>query len=536
MAFDGNGVFVRLYSWVNDAAANIKIRADRMDNEMNGFATGLSTCITKDGQTNVTANLPMAGFRHTGVGDAVARSNYASFGQVQDGKTAWADAGGTADAITASYSIPITTLVDGQLCYVRASAANATTTPTFSPSALTARTIVKNGGQALVAGDIAGDGHELILRYDLANTRWELLNPFSLSANAIPYTAASSSGSASLQFAEDTDNGSNYVRLTAPASIAANVDITLPGTADTIVGRDTSDTLTNKTTTSLIRNGTETGTAVAPICQGRLTLTTNVPVTTTDVTGATNVYFTPCVGNKVALYTGSTWAKFTFTQLTLALGTLTSARPYDVFLDHNSGTPQLVSLAWTNDTTRATALAYQDGVLVKSGTATQRYLGTFYTTSTTTTEDSVANRYLWNYYNRVDRPMLKQDATASWSYSTAAFRQANNSTANRLNFVIGVSEDAVTAQSFSYVQSSTTTARTVITAVGLDSTSGFATGALGGYNTVSSALVQTISCNYRGLVSAGRHYLAWLEYGAGTDTQTWYGSASATGINGIIKA
>ena len=58
MAFNGSGVFVRLYNWVNDAAANIKIRADRMDNEMDGFATGLSSCITKDGQTTITANLP----------------------------------------------------------------------------------------------------------------------------------------------------------------------------------------------------------------------------------------------------------------------------------------------------------------------------------------------------------------------------------------------------------------------------------------------------------------------------------------------
>lgn len=177
MAFNGSGTFVRLYNWVNDAAANIKIRADRMDNEMNGMATALSTCITKDGQTTVTANLPMAEFRHTGVGAGAARTDYARLDQAQDGKLAWVDGGGTADAITASYAIPITALVDGQLCYVRATAANATTTPTFSPSALTARTIVKNGGAALAAGDISGVGHELILRYNLANTRWELLNP-----------------------------------------------------------------------------------------------------------------------------------------------------------------------------------------------------------------------------------------------------------------------------------------------------------------------------------------------------------------------
>lgn len=177
MAFNGSGTFLRLYNWVNDAAANIKIRADRMDAEMNGMATGLSTCITKDGQTTIAANLPMATYRHTGVGAAVNRTDYARTAEVQDGSINWVDGGGTADAITASYSIPLTALVDGQLCYVRATAANTTTTPTFSPSGITARTIVKNGNAALAAGDIAGDGHELILRYRLSDTKWELLNP-----------------------------------------------------------------------------------------------------------------------------------------------------------------------------------------------------------------------------------------------------------------------------------------------------------------------------------------------------------------------
>lgn len=241
MAFNGSGTFNRLYSWVNDAANGIKIRADRMDNEMNGMAVGLSTCLTKDGQTTVTANLPMANFRHTGVGNAASRTDYASFGQVQDGKAAWADAGGTADAITASYSIPVTALVDGQLCFVRALAANATTTPTFSPNGLTARTIVKNGGAALAAGDIAGDGHELVLRYDLTNTRWELLNPRQPIVPNIPYVAASAAGPSTLDFFEDTDNGTNKVTLRGPTSIGSDSTLQLPstGTLATLAGTET---------------------------------------------------------------------------------------------------------------------------------------------------------------------------------------------------------------------------------------------------------------------------------------------------------
>ncbi len=59
MAFSG-GTFSRLYSWASDQANGIKIRADRMDAEMDGMATGLSTCLLKDGTQTATARIPFA--------------------------------------------------------------------------------------------------------------------------------------------------------------------------------------------------------------------------------------------------------------------------------------------------------------------------------------------------------------------------------------------------------------------------------------------------------------------------------------------
>lgn len=147
------------------------------NNVVTDMSTALSTCVTKDGQTTWTANLPAGGFKLTGLGAGAARTDSANMANVQDGLTHWVVAGGTADAITATYSPAITTLVDGQICGFRATAANATTTPTFAPNGLTARTITKYSGAALAAGDITGAFSEIILRYNLANTRWEILNP-----------------------------------------------------------------------------------------------------------------------------------------------------------------------------------------------------------------------------------------------------------------------------------------------------------------------------------------------------------------------
>ena len=59
MAFSG-GTFSRLYSWASDKSNGIKIRADRMDGEFDGMATGLSTCLLKDGTQTATARIPFA--------------------------------------------------------------------------------------------------------------------------------------------------------------------------------------------------------------------------------------------------------------------------------------------------------------------------------------------------------------------------------------------------------------------------------------------------------------------------------------------
>lgn len=64
---------------------------------------------------------------------------------------------------------------------------------------------------------------------------------------ASKWARASASGQASLDFSEDTDNGTNYVRLLSAVSLAADYTVTLPSATTTLVGTDTSDTLTNKT-------------------------------------------------------------------------------------------------------------------------------------------------------------------------------------------------------------------------------------------------------------------------------------------------
>ncbi len=175
MPFNGSGTYSLPAG--NPVVTGTTISSTVQNNTMSDVATALTTCVTKDGQTTPTANLPMGGFKLTGLAVGSAATDSVAVSQLQNPSVNWVAAGGTADAITATYSPAIGSLADGQLCFFRASAANATTTPTFSPNGLTARTIVLEGGSALRVGEIPAANAEVILRYNLANTRWELLNP-----------------------------------------------------------------------------------------------------------------------------------------------------------------------------------------------------------------------------------------------------------------------------------------------------------------------------------------------------------------------
>lgn len=117
-------------------------------------ATALTNSVAKNGETTPTANLPMGGFKHTGVADATARTQYESAAQAQDGTlTLIASISGT-DTITGSPTVAVPAYVAGQA--FRFIPANTNTgAATINISGLGAKSIVKSSsGVALVAGDL----------------------------------------------------------------------------------------------------------------------------------------------------------------------------------------------------------------------------------------------------------------------------------------------------------------------------------------------------------------------------------------------
>lgn len=271
------------------------------------------------------------------------------------------------------------------------------------------------------------------------------------------------------------------------------------------------------------------------LCEGRLTVSTGVPIPTSDVLAAETLYFTPYMGSRIALYNGTSWDVIAFTEISIDVPDVTGV--HDVFVYNNAGTATLEVLVWSNDTTRATALTTQDGVLVKTGDLTRRYVGTFYSTTAGNgqIEDSIANRFLWNYYHRVPRPM-RVTPGGTWNYTTNSFRQANAAAGNQLNFVVGVSEDPVSALVAVQVHN-TSSAVNATVSIGADSTSSPSSAAIGGrvyVDGASHALTASCTlCTYSGI---GKRFWAWLEYSDAAGTTAWSpGNTTQTGgITGEI--
>lgn len=278
------------------------------------------------------------------------------------------------------------------------------------------------------------------------------------------------------------------------------------------------------------------GVAVKSICQGRLTLTSGTAVTTSDVTAATSIYFTPYNGNLLGLYNGTAWELWSFTELTLSLSGLTLGKNYDVFVYDSSGTLTLEAVVWTDDTTRATALTTQDGIYVKSGTTTKRYLGTFRTTGTTgQCEDSAVKRFVYNAYNKVSRALLRQESASSWNYTSATVRQVNGSTANQVEVVVGLQDTRVQLNGVNLASQASSVA-TLLAGIGENSTTTISTNGISGRETcVVGAFIQMVS-SYNNTPRVGYSFLAWLEGGQAAGTTTWYGNTTGAyaGISGRI--
>lgn len=404
---------------------------------------------------------------------------------------------------------------------------------TLGTAAYTAATAYAPQGQALFVGTTS-----------IANNRTsgsQTLTGVSIDGNAATVTTnanltgpITSSGNVTAVAAQ-TGTGSTFVMATSPTLITPNLGvatatslngIVVTGTAGKTINVQNSIGLLGIDSSNLdIGAG---GYLSRSVFDFRLTLTSVTPVTTADTTAGT-IICTPYNGNLMGLYNGTGWLVRSSAEISIAVPAVAN-KMYDVFVFDNAGTATLEVLAWTDDTNRATALARQDGVLVKNGAATRRYIGSFRTNGANQAVDSFNARWLWNMYNRVVKPMRKMAGVGSaWTYGTATVRQANADSTNQLDFVIGVQEDEVSAEV--QVNTATSTSSWHSVGIGLDSTSSYAASSM--VSSQVSANNVPLRSSFKSTVTPGRHFLSWNEYSA-TGNASFFGDTAGLGLSGII--
>ena len=207
MARNGSGTYNRP---VSSYEYNTVISETSVNTEMTQIASALTASIAKDGQTVPTANLPMGGsYRHTGVSNGAARTDYAALGQLQDSAPLFLGTSSGTNTVTASATPAIAAYAAGQTFRFKAGGTN-TGAVTLNLNSLGAKAVQKRGA-ALVAGDITANNVVTVV-YD--GTQFQMTSP--AAAAVIPSASTSVSGIVELATTAETTTGTDALRAVTP--------------------------------------------------------------------------------------------------------------------------------------------------------------------------------------------------------------------------------------------------------------------------------------------------------------------------------
>jgi len=255
---------------------------------------------------------------------------------------------------------------------------------------------------------------------------------------------------------------------------------------------------------------------------GRLTLVSGKPVMSSDVLGATTLYWSPCGDN--------------FTELSLSVAALAVSSLYDVFLTTD---PALVlGPAWTS--ARATELQRVNGVLVDPLDTTRLYLGTIALDvagkmSAHFSYGQYRRFDVWNNYNRKrillkagdNRPPGANGFKYQPYWGPNNFGASNNDPGNSLTVLCGLAEEPVRAiyrQSFFLNETIGGAGTKYANAVGWGIVNGPVAAPPGFYGADNTIDVGTLAASYAG---AAEYIAAPFE---GTVTVTAFECARTSGV------
>ena len=172
MSYNGSGTF-NINSAGQPVVSGTVISSTAFNALTSDLATGLSTALTKDGQTTPTANITLGGYKITNLAAGTAAADAVRFSQLQGGSTSTYITAAGADTITGTVTPTLTAYTTGQQFSFVAAGTN-TTAVTLNIDGVGAKAVTRAGTTALAAGDIL-TGQVALVEYD--GTQFQLLDP-----------------------------------------------------------------------------------------------------------------------------------------------------------------------------------------------------------------------------------------------------------------------------------------------------------------------------------------------------------------------
>ena len=172
MSYNGSGTF-NINSAGQPVVSGTVISSTAFNALTADLATGLSTALTKDGQTTPTANISLGTYKITNLGVGTAATDAARVSQLQNFSTATLITVAGTDTITGTVSPSLTAYTAGQIFSFVVGTTN-TGAVTLNIDGLGAKAVTRTGAIALVAGGMV-TGQVALVEYD--GTRFQLLDP-----------------------------------------------------------------------------------------------------------------------------------------------------------------------------------------------------------------------------------------------------------------------------------------------------------------------------------------------------------------------
>jgi hypothetical protein len=360
MSFNGSGTFL-INSTGQPVVANTVISATVFNALTADLASGLTNCITKDGQSTPTANIPMGSNKITGLAVGTLINDAATLGQVQSTAAKLIGSISGVDTVLGIMSPTLTAYAAGQLFYYIAAGAN-TGAVTLNIDGLGAKAVTRDGSTALAAGDI-NSGEIVVVIYD--GTRFQMINAANSFGNTTINGTLTVTGNTGLQanvsITSTLSVGGTFA-VTGAATLGSTLAVT--GKADLpTVSTASINAAVAVVTTGTVTNLTSTSASIASVNAGVALLTT---ATVTDLTASSASIASANIGN--LQFTAASIASINagvavVTNLTATSASIASA---------NVGTAVITTGTVTNLTSTSASIASANAAvaLVTTGTVT----------------------------------------------------------------------------------------------------------------------------------------------------------------------